>query len=410
MAARVPGSAPVLGQRALNRALLARQMLLERSPMPVAQAVGQLVGLQAQAPWSPYHALWSRLAGFDPYALGRLLTERRVVRIVIMRGTVHLVTADDCLFLRPLHADFLARGLATSTWARGLEGLDVDAVVAEGRALVEAEPLPFGELGARLARTWPDRDPATLAQVVRAMAPLVQVPPRAVWGRSGQVVVTTAEHWLGRPLDVAASLDDLVLRYLAAFGPASVMDVQAWSGLTRLRAVADRLGDRVVRYRNEAGRELLDLPDAPRPDPDTPAPVRFLPDFDNVLLSHADRTRIVDDPVRRRLQRVNGVLPGTVLVDGRVAAIWSIERAKGRATLVVTPFRGLGRANRADVADEGGRLLAFATADAADHEVRITDPDEADNRGRPADPTRGGVTRPRRTGAGAPPATTPAPE
>ncbi len=400
MAARVPGSAPVLGQRALNRALLARQMLLERSPMPVAQAVGHLVGLQAQAPWSPYHALWSRLAGFDAHELGGLLTERRVVRIVIMRGTVHLVTDDDCLFLRPLHDAFLARGLATSNWARGVEGLDLDAVVAEGRALVEAEPLPFGELGARLARTWPDRDPATLAQVVRAMAPLVQVPPRAVWGRSGQVVVTTAEHWLGRPLDDAPSLDDLVLRYLAAFGPASVMDVQAWSGLTRLRAVADRLGDRVVRFRTEAGRELLDLPDAPRPDPDTPAPVRFLPDFDNVLLSHADRTRIVDDAVRKRLQRVNGVLPGSVLADGRVAAIWAIERAKGRATLVVTPFRRLGRAERAEVADEGGRLLAFAAADAADHDVRITEPDEIDGPG---------VTRRRRTGAGAPPATRPAP-
>lgn len=408
MAARVPGSAPVLGQRALNRALLARQMLLDRSPMPVAQAVGHLVGLQAQAPWSPYHALWSRLGAFDPHELAGLLTRRRVVRIVIMRGTVHLVTADDCLFLRPLHDGFLARGLATSSWARGLEGLDLDALVAEGRALVEAEPLPFGELGARLARTWPDRDPATLAQVVRAMAPLVQVPPRAVWGRSGQVVVTTAEHWLGRPLDEAPSLDDLVLRYLAAFGPASVTDVQAWSGLTRLRAVADRLGDRVVRFRNEGGRELLDLPDAPRPDPDTPAPVRFLPDFDNVLLSHADRSRIVDDPVRKRLQRVNGVLPGTVLVDGRVAAIWATERAKGRATLVVTPFRPLGRAERADVADEGERLLAFAAADAADHDVRITDPGELDEPGRPTDSTTG-VSRRRRSGAGAPPATRPAP-
>jgi hypothetical protein len=350
-------------------------MLLERSPMPVAQAVGQLVGLQAQAPWSPYHALWSRLAGFDPYALGRLLTERRVVRIVIMRGTVHLVTADDCLFLRPLHADFLARGLATSTWARGLEGLDVDAVVAEGRALVEAEPLPFGELGARLARTWPDRDPATLAQVVRAMAPLVQVPPRAVWGRSGQVVVTTAEHWLGRPLDDAASLDDLVLRYLAAFGPASVMDVQAWSGLTRLRAVADRLGDRVVRYRNEAGRELLDVPDAPRPDPDVPAPVRFLPDFDNVSLSHADRTRLVDDSVRKRLMRANGLLPGTVLVDGRVEAHWSIGRSAGTATLTVVPFRALTPAEATAVEDEGRALLAFAAAEADAHDVVVAPPD-----------------------------------
>ena len=368
-------SLPLLGQRALNRALLDRQMLLARSTRPVPEAVEHLVGLQAQAPWSPYHALWSRLDPFDPHELGAMLTDRRAVRIVIMRGTVHLVTAADCLFLRPLHDAFLARTLQTSTWRHGLSGLDLDAVVAEGRALIEQQPLTFRQLGTRLAESWPDRDPATLAQAVRANAPLVQVPPRAVWGRSGQVVVTTTEHWLGRPLDAGASLDDMMLRYLAAFGPASVMDVQTWSGLTRLGEVADRLGDRVVRFRNEAGRELLDLPDAPRPDPDTPAPVRYLPDFDNVLLSHADRSRIVDVDIRRPAQVVNGVLPGTVLVDGRVAAMWSIERAKGAATLVVTPFRRLTAADRASVADEGTRLLAFTAADAVDHDLRFDDLD-----------------------------------
>jgi hypothetical protein len=168
----------------------------------------------------------------------------------------------------------------------------------------------------------------------------------------------------------------MVLRYLAAFGPASVMDVQAWSGLTRLAEVADRLGGRVRRFRNNGGRELLDLPDAPRPDPDTPAPVRFLPDFDNVVLSHADRSRIVDDDVRRRVQRINQVLPGTVLVDGRVSAMWSVERAKGRAALVVTPFRRLTAAERADVGDEGARLLGFTAADADDHDVRVERPDD----------------------------------
>jgi hypothetical protein len=210
---------------------------------------------------------------------------------------------------------------------------------------------------------------------MRALAPLVQLPPRAVWGRAGQVVVTTAEHWLGGPLDESAALDEMVLRYLAAFGPASVMDVQAWSGLTRLKEVADRLGGRVRRFRNESGRELLDLPDAPRPDPDTPAPVRFLPDFDNVVLSHADRSRIVDDDVRRRVQRVSQVLPGTVLVDGRVAAMWSVERAKGAATLVVTPLRPLAGADREAIGGEGARLLAFTAAEAHDHDVRIVDPD-----------------------------------
>jgi Winged helix DNA-binding domain len=376
MTSRAPTTHPRLEQRALNRALLDRQMLLERSSRPVADAVRHLVGLQAQAPWSPYHALWSRLDRFDPHELGTLLTERRAVRIALMRGTVHLVTAEDCRFLRPLHDGFLERGLLTSSWRTGLADLDLGAVTAAGRALVEERPLTFRELGVRLVERWPDRDPATLAQAVRALAPLVQLPPRAVWGRSGQVVVTTAEHWLGGPLDDGAALDEMVLRYLAAFGPASVMDVQAWSGLTRLTEVADRLGDRVRRFRNEAGRELLDLPDAPRPDPDTPAPARFLPDFDNVVLSHADRSRIVDDDVRRRVQRINQVLPGTVLVDGRVSAMWSVERAKGRAALVVTPFRRLTAVERTDVGDEGARLLAFTAADADDHDVRVERSDD----------------------------------
>ncbi|MDD9369260.1 MAG: winged helix DNA-binding domain-containing protein, partial [Acidimicrobiales bacterium] len=287
----------------------------------------------------------------------------------------HLITADDCRFLRPLLAEFLARGLTTSNWAPGLVGQDVDAVVAAGRELIEAEPLTFSALGKRLAERWPDRDPATLAQVVRAGAPLVQIPPRAVWGRSGQVTVTTAEHWLGGPLASDATREDMVLRYLAAFGPASVMDVQTWCGLTRLKDVVDRLGDRVVRFRNEAGRVLFDLPDAPRPHPEVPAPVRFLPDFDNVTLSHADRTRIVSDDARQRLRRPNGLLPGTVLVDGMVAGIWSIERATGAATLTVTPFGPWSGADRAAVEDEGAALLAFA-AEAHDHDVRVLAPSE----------------------------------
>jgi hypothetical protein len=373
--ARDTTTAPVLGQRALNRALLARQMLLERAARSVPDAVRDLYGLQAQAPWSPYTALWTRIAGFDPHELGAMLTDRRAVRIVIMRGTVHLLAADDALALRPLHAEYLARTLATSNWQAGLVGLDLPAVAAAGRALVEEAPRPFGELGRLLAERWPERDPATLAQVVRGLAPLVQVPPRAVWGRSGQVTVTTLEHWVGRPLDAAATLDAMVLRYLAVYGPASVMDVQAWSGLTRLREVTDRLGDRVVRFRNEAGRELLDLPDAPRPDPDVPAPVRFLPDFDNVSLSHADRTRLVDDHVRKRLMRANGLLPGTVLVDGRVAAHWSIGRAAGTATLTVVPFRALTPAEATAVEDEGRALLAFAAAEADAHDVVVAPPD-----------------------------------
>ena len=199
---------PVLDQRALNRALLDRQMLLARSDRTVPEAVAFLYGLQAQAPWSPYQALWTRLVGFDPHELGAMLTDRRAVRVVLMRATVHLVTADDALALRHLHAAYLERGLRRSNWARGLPDGDLDEVAAHGRALVEQQPLPFRALGTALAERWPDRDPAALAQVVRGLVPLVQVPPRAVWGKAGQVTVTTAEHWLDRPVDTGATLDE----------------------------------------------------------------------------------------------------------------------------------------------------------------------------------------------------------
>src|SRR5690606_34635411 len=221
-----------------------------------------------------------------------------------------------------------------------------------------------------LAERWPGRDPATLAQLARARVPLVQLPPRAVWGRTGQVVVTTAEAWLGRPLDPAPDPERMLLRYLAAFGPASVMDAQTWCGLTRLGEVADRLGDRVVRFRDEDGRELLDLPDAPRPDPDTPAPVRFLPDFDNLFVSHADRRRVVDDEDRRRIARVTGAYPGHVRVEGRVAALWVLTRRKGTATLVVTALRPLSRRERDEVVAEGAALLGF-TAPGLDPDIRV---------------------------------------
>jgi Winged helix DNA-binding domain len=361
---------PVLSTRALNRALLARQMLLERSRRPVAGAVAHLVGLQAQTPRSPYLALWSRLADFDPEALSRLMERRRAARIVLMRSTIHLVTADDLVFLRPLMAPYLARGLATSTWRLGLDGLDLDEVAAAGRALVEAEPLGFSALGARLAERWPGRDPATLAQVARAHVPLVQVPPRGLWGRSGAVTVTSAERWLGRPLDAGARLDDLVLRYLAAFGPASVLDVQAWCGLTGLGEVVDRLGDRLRRFGNEDGRALYDLPRAPRPDPDVPAPVRFLPDFDNLTLSHADRTRVIDDEVRRALGVRDRVIPGSVLVDGRVEAAWH----RDGGALEVRPLRRLSARERDAVEAEGLALLGLLDPGGDGAEVRVRAP------------------------------------
>lgn len=327
--------------------------------------------MQSQAPNAPYVGLWTRLKGFQPSDLAGLLAERRVVRIALMRSTIHLVTARDCLALRPLIQPVLERGLK-GTFGKRLAGLDMAEVAAAGRALVEERPRTFAELGARLGERWPDRDPAALTNVVRAFAPLIQPPPRGVWGASGPATHTTAEAWLGGPLDPNPSLDALVLRYLAAFGPASVRDMQTWSGLTQLREVFARLRPQLALFQNERGIELFDTPDAPRPDPDTPASPRFLPEWDNLLFSHAERTRVISDVYRQRLSTTDdGGLPAAVLLDGFMVGVWKIARAKGAATLRIRPYRPLATHERDALAEEGARLLSFAAADVPNHDTQF---------------------------------------
>jgi hypothetical protein len=361
----------VLGRRALNRALLARQHLLRRVEMPAANMIKHLVGIQAQAPYAPYVGLWTRLERFQPAELAQLLTERLAVRIVLMRSTIHLVTAGDCLGLRALAQPVLERGLK-GTYGKRLAGLDLQEIAAAGRTLVEQQPRTFADLGALLLERWPGRDPLALSNVVRAFVPLVQIPPRGVWGAGGLAIHTSAEAWLGRPLEAAPAPDAMILRYLAAFGPASVQDIQTWSGLTRLREATERLRPQLLSFRDEQGRELFDLPDAPRPDPGTPAPPRFLPEYDNLLLSHADRSRLGSDEHRQRAMVVNGVIPGSVMLDGFFCGQWTIRRQRGAATLLIEAFEPLAQPDRDALAEEGGRLLAFAAADAETHDIRFT--------------------------------------
>jgi hypothetical protein len=363
----------VLSLRAVNRATLARQLLIERDPRSAESAIEHLVGMQAQAPFPPYTGLWTRLAGFTPDLLADALLDRRVVRVVLMRGTVHLVTAADACFLRPLVQVIMDRDLRTNAQhARHLAEVDVAKVVAVAREVLEDDALSAKELGAALAQRWPDTPPAALAHAARGALTLVQVPPRAVWGRSGQTRYRTVEHWLGREVDVAPDPARLVLRYLAAFGPASVADVQTWSGLTRLREVVDPLRPQLRVFADENGRELLDLPDAPRPAADLPVPVRFLPEFDNLLLSHADRTRVLTEQFRKRLFGVkNGVFPGTFLVDGFVRGEWRITKQRKAATLTVTPWATVSSKDTTAIVREGRRLLEFAAAEADSREVVV---------------------------------------
>jgi hypothetical protein len=376
-------SAEVLSLRAINRALLSRQLLLDRPSLPaddssraraavVLQTVEHLVGLQAQAPFPPYYGLQSRLDGFRPDDLAALITSRSVVRIALMRGTIHLVSARDCLPLRRLIQPVIERGMR-NTFGRQLAGVDVAALAAAGRTLVESEPMTFSQLGQALAERWPDHPPPALAQGVRALVPLVQVPPRAVWGLAGQARHTSAEHWLGQPVQPPqetsqAGLAGLVTRYLGAFGPAAVRDVAAWSGLTGLKAVMERLRPSLVTFRDEQGAELFDLPTAPRPGGDVPAPVRLVAEFDNLVLSHSDRSRVISPENTKRLYTLNGVIPGTVLVDGFVAGMWRLARSRDAATLTIELF---GPARERDAMErEAGRVLAFCSPDTS-HDIRF---------------------------------------
>jgi winged helix DNA-binding protein len=363
----------VLGQRALNRALLERQHLLRRAEHPVADMVEHLVGLQAQAPMPPYIGLWSRVQRFDPHELGRMLTDREVVRLGLMRSTIHLVTVRDALWLRPLVQVVLERS-HEGTYGRRMGGADLGELKRAVRELLADGPLTARELGRRLVERSIGDDSEAIASATRSV-PLVQLPPRGVWGAGGQAKYATLEAWTGRELEVDSSIDALVLRYLSAFGPASVMDMQNWSGLTRLRNVFERLRPQLVIFSDEHGKELFDLPDAPRPEPGVPAPVRFLGQFDNVLLGHADRRRIIPEDFPWDTAVAHGRFVNSLLVDGTLRAIWWIERDRDRrATLAVRPHRGLTATERDEVADEARRMLDFTAADAAMRDVSFESP------------------------------------
>jgi hypothetical protein len=347
---------PPLTARALGRATLARQLLLERATRPVLDVVEDLVGLQAQVPQVPHLALWDRLAGYDPAELDGLMTARQVVRTPLMRTTIHTVTAVDALALRPLLQPVLDRTFASTAWGQRLRGQDVTAVVAEAAQLLAGRPMGRAELQRELAGRHPGLDAEAVAFCVSYRVPWVQPTPRGLWGRSRAAVMTPVRTWLADRDVPPATPDELLVRYLRAFGPATVRDAQAWCGLTRLREVADRLGSRLRRLRTADGGEVLDVPDGPLPDPDTPAPVRFLAEYDNALLSYADRSRVVAEGDHVLLSGGPGGWTGTVLVDGRLQATWAARRD---GVLTVRPSLPLAAGARAEVEEEGARVLGF---------------------------------------------------
>ncbi|WP_330456373.1 winged helix DNA-binding domain-containing protein [Streptomyces sp. NBC_00820] len=354
-----------LSLRALNRSLLERQFLLARTDRTALEVIGRLVALQAQEPNWPYVGLWSRIHGFTQSQLTALLEDRQVVRSGLLRSTQHLATADDFRRLRPLLQPVLDRTAGSAHFTRNSTGLDPASLVAEGLGLLGGGTLSRRELARRLAERHPGRDGRILAGEVELRTPLVHGAATGAWGSWGNrsaVSVTSAEAWLGQPMVTAAtatgakdSAKELIRRYLAAFGPAGVKDVQAWCGLTRLGEVVAEMRAELRRYRGPDGGELLDLADAEMPDPEAPAPVRLLPAFDNALLGHADRTRVISDEDRKRVMPGQARVRPTFLVDGRVHGTWSLDAG----TLRLTPFRPLRPADRAALEQEAERLLPF---------------------------------------------------
>ena len=362
----------VLSALALGRATLARQLLLERQALDPVEAVGRLAGMQAQEPGPPYAGLWSRLPDFEQTRLAEAIEERRVVRATSMRGTLHLLPAKDYARLFSAIAEALGGGMAQYLGAR-LEGVDVPALVEDGRGLfAREESLSAADLRDRLAELHPEADTRAIAAVVRTSLPLVRVPDGGRYGFTPKAPFTDAERWAGKKLRKRPDRTGLVRLYLAAFGPASIRDAETWLGGGGLEPVFEQLRPDLLVFRAERGkRELFDLPDAPRPAEDAPAPVRLLPEFDNLVLAHADRTRIISDEHRKGLTTKNLRVRATVLVDGRVAGFWRLGKKRSAATVTIEPLVKLKARDRKAVSGEAERLAAFLEPDAKAHAVEF---------------------------------------
>jgi Winged helix DNA-binding domain len=323
--------------------------------MPALEAVERLVALHSQVPRDSYVALWSRIEPFRAETLSDALEERRAVRMTLLRGTLHLVTRRDAIGLRALVQPAIERVIFSSSPLRKVFGsTDMDELLTALRGWLEERPRKRSELVKEIAARWPKVEADMLGYAMYAL-PTVQVTPRGLWRRSGGSAFTTMEAWLGASPDPAADLETLVTRYLAVFGPATPADFQYWSGIPGPTEVFERLRPRLRAVRDEDGRELFDLPRGPLPDPDVPAPVRFLPEYDNVVIGHKDRTRIVAEGIPRWTE----VGWGSVLVDGSGAARWRLFETKQDAALRIEPFRRLTRQERADTRAEAERLAAF---------------------------------------------------
>ena len=359
-------SGAALTSRDLNRATLARQMLLERETVPAVEAVERQTAIQAQDTRPPYIGLWSRVTGFGRDDLHAAYHDRTAVRATMMRGTLHTMTAADYAAVRAALAPMLAAA------GRGFEKtVDAAAAVQAGRELLADGPKTMTEIRAAFAERFPEEHVRPMAYLARLNVPLVLVPNEDRWSFGRDSAFALAEQWLGRPLDADAGPEALITRYLRALGPASAKDVEVWGGPPKAKAILEAMD--LVALADERGRTLYDLPDAPRPGGDVPAPVRLIGDFDSMVLSHEDRTRIVADEHRSLLMPSKNLrVKATFLVDGFVAGIWSAQRKGRKATLSLEPFVKVKQRDVKALCQEAEALLHFLEPDAASFDVAFS--------------------------------------
>lgn len=368
---------PTLSLHQLNRALLTRQLLLERALLPIPSAVAHLAGLQAQVQNPPYIGLWTRLQNFRHADLTEAMQAKQVVRATLMRSTIHLFNADDYCQFRPALQPALRRALNAFFGARA-RALTPEPLIEAAWEFFRIQPRTFVELRAMLGEIAPDQDRDAMAYLIRAELPLVQVPPGGTWCYGGDVHYALSDPYLGQPLATENTLPDLIRFYLAAFGPASVADIQAWSGLTKLKEVVQTMRDQLVVFRDEKGVELFDVLGGSMPREDRRAPVRFIPEYDNLIISHADRRRILPEAHRTKVFLSAARVRATFLIDGMVAGTWKVEKARrGKqkaesVTLVLEPFEPLCAQDEVELTEEGERLLRFIEEQAEPITVRFS--------------------------------------
>src|SRR5712692_6943616 len=367
--------APLLTLRELNRATLARQLLLRRTKLGIVAAIERLAALQAQWSPSPYIALWSRLAGFEREALWSPIEKHTVIRARLMRGTLHLVSARD----------FYAYAVATQDLQRGAwnrlqvgQGVDPKAVAKLAVAFAR-QPRSKEDVVAHLTErlgSFGGPYKWLVWRFVSAHADLVSAPPGGHWAHGGtNAPYVAARHWIGsgsRPSE-ADALRLLINRYLAAFGPASLADIAQFAGQVpaRIRPVLERLAPSLRRFSDEQGHPLFDLPRAPRPAAEVKAPVRFLPRYDELLIGYEHRDRVIAARHRPAVYSKNAIIEAVFLVDGLAAGTWSLEMTKADAVLRILPFGTLARSDRTAALAEAETLARFMAPEAKTHGARV---------------------------------------